>query len=204
MSFQPFFSRNRVVYVSIDFGAFEWCSLSSKWVMTAHRLRLRKGASYGETTIWTPRKSSNPCCPITWCFRIWQVAHRILSLAAEYMELVGRFPTQMVSIKGVSWPNSRLKAIRQSASVLSPLTRYCAFLAECTSGSELPARIMNLDAPCLQPQKEWSFVPTRVFLLYSCSASMLPRAALVQNIVPTAGLPPRLARSPGVLRDGRR
>lgn len=31
-----------------------------------------------------------------------QVAHRILSLTAEYMELVKRFPAPMVSIKGVS------------------------------------------------------------------------------------------------------
>lgn len=52
-------------------------------------------------------------------FRMWQVAHRILSLAAEYMELVGRFPTQMVSIKGVSRPNSRLKITRECAAVIS-------------------------------------------------------------------------------------
>lgn len=32
----------------------------------------------------------------------FQVAHRILSLTAEYMELVKRFPAPMVSIKGVS------------------------------------------------------------------------------------------------------
>lgn len=31
-----------------------------------------------------------------------QVAHRILSLTAEYMELVKRFPAPMISVKGVS------------------------------------------------------------------------------------------------------
>lgn len=45
---------------------------------------------------------ASPCLRfVRCCSASAQVAHRILSLTTEYMELVKQFPAPMISIKGV-------------------------------------------------------------------------------------------------------